>query len=450
MFDNNYKQHYKDTLKVAYPVILGQAGHMMATIADSIMIGNISSVQLAACSFANGIFIFLFILAIGISIGLTPLVGKSHGAKEEKRLHQLFRHGLVVNLFVGVITNILMLLAIPLFKYMKQSPEVIEYAIPYYIYISFSILPYMVFMSMKTFTDGLEITKPGMIVSFIANGANVVLNFIFIYGLYGAPRMEINGAGLATLLSRILMPFLFIVIMVYRKDLSKYFSSLKYKVISIKMVSEIFKIGFPIGIQYVLEVGAFVGGALIIGTFGADKFAAHHIAINLASFTFLMASGISSAATIRVSNLIGKKDYENMRRASYTSFILVLVFMALTAGIFIFSGRFFAELYTKDIVVIDLATKLLVIAGFFQLVDGAQVNALGNLRGLEDVKFPTYITIFSYWIVTLPLCYYLAHNLNMQAEGVWWGYCIGLSIAAIILYVRFEIVSRKKLKLVIE
>jgi MATE family multidrug resistance protein len=446
MFSKEYIEHYKENFKVAYPVILGQAGHMMASIADSMMVGKISSTQLAACSFANAIFIFIFILAIGISIGITPLVGKAHGAKEEKRIHHLFRHGLVVNLFIGIVTNIVMLLVIPLFDYLGQPPEVITYAKPYYMFIAFSIIPYMVFMSFKSFTDGLEITKPGMIVSFAGNGLNVVLNYFLIFGTFGFPKMELNGAGLATLISRIAMPFLFFAIWMYRPELKKYLNSLKYRVLSKVIIKDILRIGFPIGIQYVLEVGAFVGGTLIIGNLGAKQLAAHHIAINLASLTFLMASGLSSAATIRVSNLIGKKDFINMRRASYSSFVLVMIFMFITASLFFLFGREFALFYVKDEFVINLAVQLLFIAGFFQLVDGAQVNALGNLRGMEDVKFPTYITIFSYWVITLPLCYILAKPFGMGAVGVWWGFCIGLTIAAFILFIRFEIVSRRFLK----
>jgi len=451
MFNKEYQHHYKENLKIASPIILGQAGHMIATIADSIMIGRISSDQLAACSFANGIFFFLFILAIGISIGLTPLVGKAHGANEEKRVQHLFRHGFIVNIFVGILINILMIAVMPLFKYLGQPEIVIKYAENYYLYLTFSIVPYMIFMTFKSFTDALEITKPGMIVSFFCNGLNIVLNYIFIYGNLGAPRMEIEGAGLATLISRIAMPILFMFIYLNRAELKKYLKSLRYPVISFKIIKDILKIGLPIGVQYVLEVGAFVGGALMIGNFGAKELAAHHIAINLASLTFLMATGLSSAATIRVSNLIGKKDFVNMRKASYSTFVMILIFMIITASIFIFLGRELAIYYVedpiKDMYVLDLAASLLVIAGFFQIVDGIQVNALGNLRGMEDVKIPTYITIFSYWVVTLPICYYLAFIQNMGPKGVWWGYCIGLTIAAAILYLRFEKVSRKKLRL---
>lgn len=450
MFNKEYQYHYKENLKVASPIILGQAGHMMATIADSIMVGRISSDQLAACSFANGIFFFLFILAIGISIGLTPLVGKAHGAKEEKRVQHLFRHGFIVNIFMGIIINILMIAVMPLFKYLGQPEIVIKYAENYYLYLTFSIVPYMIFMTFKSFTDALEITKPGMIVSFVCNGLNVVLNYIFIYGNFGAPKMEIDGAGLATLLSRIAMPIAFIIIFFYRSDLKIYFKSLRYPIVSFDIVKNILKIGLPIGVQYVLEVGAFVGGALMIGSFGAKELASHHIAINLASLTFLMATGLSSAATIRVSNLIGKKDFINMKRVSYSTFVMILIFMLVTASIFIFGGRELALFYVddpiKDNYVLNLAASLLIIAGFFQIVDGIQVNALGNLRGMEDVKIPTYITIFSYWVVTLPICYYLAFIQNMGPRGVWWGYCIGLTIAAVILYIRFEKVSRKILK----
>lgn len=446
MFSKEYIEHYKENFKVAYPVILGQAGHMIASIADSMMVGKISSTQLAASSFANATFTFIFIFAIGISIGITPLVGKANGAGNEKRVQHLFRHGLVLNLFIGIITNIVMLLVIPLFDYLGQSPEVIGYAKPYYMYIAFSIIPYMIFMSFKSFTDGLEVTKPGMIVSFAGNGLNVLLNYFLIYGTFGFPRMELNGAGLATLLSRITMPFLFYAIWMYRPELKKYLNSLKYFVFSKVIIKDILRIGFPIGIQYVLEVGAFVGGTFIIGNLGAKQLASHHIAMSLASLTFLMASGLSTATTIRVSTLIGKNDYLNMRKASYSSFILVMMFMILTATIFIIFGKELAMLYTNDQIVINLATQLLIIAGFFQLVDGAQVNALGNLRGMEDVKFPTYITIFSYWVITLPLCYILAKPLGMGAVGVWWGFCIGLTIAAIILFIRFEIVSKRLVK----
>jgi len=449
IFSKEYKEHYKENVKVAWPVIMGQLGHMAAGVADNAMVGNISSVQLAACAFANAVFFIIFIVAIGIAMGLTPLIGKYYGAGDKEKCAELLKNSVFINLAVSVIVTALLLFSMQFFDSMGQPTEVVPYAKKFFFILSFSLIPYAIFASFKQFSDGLGFTKPGMVILISCNLLNIGINYLLIYGNFGFPRLEIAGAGWATFIARIMMAVLAICYFYFHKDFKEFkvlFSKVKLKLDDIK---DLLKIGVPIGMQYVLEVAAFAGGTIIIGLTKSSKdLAAHQIALNLASITFMMASGIAAAATIRMSKAIGEGDFRRMKVAGSSSFVLTLIFMAFTASMFIIFGQNLAGLYVNanEKEVINLAVHLLIIGGIFQLADGAQAVALGTLRGMEDVRIPTVITSISYWVLTIPVCYILAINYKMGASGVWWGYTLGLVFASILLYLRFEKVAKHIIK----
>ncbi|MCX8054603.1 MAG: MATE family efflux transporter [Ignavibacteria bacterium] len=437
MFSKEYKIHYKINWGIAYPLVLGQAGHMITSIADTIMVGQLGSLQLAAASVAHNVFILVFVFGLGISYATTTIVGKAYGERNTELLQSIFFNGLFATIGFGILLTTLMYLITYLFPYLQQKQEVIELAVPYYKILVLSWLPYFIFMHYKQFVDGLTKTKPGMIIILVCNVVNVILNYGLIFGKLGMPKMGLNGAAVATVIARSLMAICFILLMRYSKSLSIYLKKVSIKYLSFERIKEFFKLGLPIGVQHILEVGAFVVGALMTGWLGAKQLAAYQIVISLASLTFLMSSGVSSTATIRISNLLGERKYHRLRIAGFSAFYMVLTFMSICGVLFIIGRYAIPSIYINEPDVIKIAAQLMIIAGLFQIMDGTQVTALGALRGLQDVNYPTLISLLSYWIITLPFAYFLGIYLNYGVNGIWWGYLIGLFFAAVILTCRF-------------
>ncbi len=438
MFNKEYIQHYKTNATLAYPVIIGQGGHMMAQIVDSMMVGQVSALHLAASSFANIIFIMFMLMGLGISIGITPLVGEALGSDNCKQCRNLLKHGLIINGVSAFVLSAIMLFGIRFLYNFGQDPDVVRLAIPYLQYLIFSLVPYLLFSTFKQFADGFELTKIGMNILIIGNLLNIAMNYVFIYGHFGFPAMELTGAGLATFLSRVYM--LFHIWFALRKHprMAEYVAHYNYRSYSLPIVKRIFAVGIPIGIQYVVEIGAFAFGALLIGQAGSKQLAAHQIVISVASLTYLMASGIASAATIRISGFFGRKDIHSLRLAGNSSFVMAAAFMLIAAFLLIVGKNLIPTWYVNDSEVVEIASNLFVIAALFQVFDGIQVVGLGTLRGIQDVKYPTFIATVSYWIIALPISYYFGIQQKMQAEGVWYGYLAGLMVAAAMLVYRFR------------
>ena len=334
----NTSVHTKRILHLAWPIVIGQLGHMIAVVADNIMVGHLGSTPLAAVAFTNTIYSMILLFGIGVAMGLTPLMGSAHGKKDEKEKASLFKHGLVSNIIVGIILTSLMLSLIPLMPYLGQPAEVIETTIPYYITIAFTILFTMLFFHFKQFGEGIYITKPTMLITIGANILNIGFNFVLIYGMFGFPAYGVLGAGIATLLSRIIQV---IAIFLYFKFtfLKVYFQTFGNHYFSWEKLRFILKNSLPIGFQYTIEVSAFALGAIMIGWLGTIPLAAHQIAINLVSVTYLAASGISAASTIRVSNLRGLGKNIEVFKAAASGIKITLVFMII-ASIHLFNWKY--------------------------------------------------------------------------------------------------------------
>jgi MATE family multidrug resistance protein len=282
-----------------------------------------------------------------------------------------------------------------------------------------------------------------MIVTIGSNVVNIFLNYVLIYGKLGFPALGLNGAGYATLISRI---FLAIVMWMYIRKSSQYRPYLAlFKTIRLqwKKAKEMLRIGLPAGLQFMFEVGAFGMSTIMIGWFGAKALAAHQIVINMASVSYMMASGLAASATIRVGNQLGKKDFGTLREVAFSTFIMVIIFMSCFAMLFIVGRSFLPSFYIHDPEVIAIASTLMIIAGLFQLSDGIQVVGLGSLRGLADVKIPTIFTFIAYWIIALPLGYILGFTFNLGVNGIWIGLSCGLTLSAVLLFFRFKNITKR-------
>ena len=442
MLTSNFKTHLKQNFTLAYPVVLSQLGHILVTVCDSIMVGHTGTLPLAAASLGNSIFTIVMVLGLGISYGITPLIAIADGRKNKRRISLLLINGAFLCTVIGILLFVVGYALSPALYYLGQPREVVQLAIPYLDILLFSLVPLMLFQALRQFAEGLSLTRQSMYISVFTNLLNFGLNYLLVFGNFGFPRMGLYGAATATLVSRILMPILMGIYIGKSPRFAAYRQQFQKKMLSIKHMVRICKLGVPIAVQMIFEMSAFSCSALMIGWLGAKQLAAHQIAINVASVTYMMASGIAAAATIRVSNELGKNRFAEMREAGISSMVMALLFMSVMALILIFSKSFIPALYVTDPEVIKIAGSLLIIAALFQLSDGVQVAGLGALRGIEDVKTPGLISLLAYWVVGLPAGYFLCFKAGFGANGIWTGLLIGLTIAAIFLFFRFKNLTR--------
>ena len=388
------REHINKNFTLAWPVMLSQLGHMMVSVADSVMVGQLGATPLAAASLANVIFHLVLMFGIGVSYGITPLVAAADGESDSERAGNLFRHAFVINLLAAVLLFLIIIFAAPGLRYLDQPADVVELAIPYLGIITFSIIPLMIFQTGRQFAEGLSMTRMAMVIVIISNLVNVALNYVLIFGKLGFPELGLIGAGWASFISRIVLSA-WIIIWIYRSRIfSAYRHGFRLSGYSRYFFRRILNIGLPAGIQYLFEVSAFGIAVIMMGWLGTNALAAHQIAVNLAAVTYMAASGLSAAATIRVGNQWGRKDIHTLRRAAFTIYGMVIIFMACCAILFIAGRHWLPSLYIQNDEVISIASGLLVIAGFFQLSDGIQVVSLGAFRGLEDVRIPTVVTFY--------------------------------------------------------
>jgi len=444
-----YKPHYQSNLTLAIPVVISQLGHTLVHTADSVIIGHFAgTIPLAAVSLVNSIFIVILVIGIGLSYGLTPLIAQESGKKNYKECGRLLANSLLINTIAGILLFIIIYFgSLLVIDELGQSPEVVSQAKPYLGLLGFSIIPLMIFMTFKQFAEGLGFTKQAMMISLWGNAINICLGIIFVKGLFGIEPMGVSGVGWSTLIDRFIMAIVMAIYVLKSKHFRIYLKSFALRSISKIRSLNILRIGTPVAMQYTFEVSAFSGAAVLIGTIGAVEQAAHQVAINLASMTYMMAGGISAAATIKTGNNFGKEDFMNLRLSAISSYHIVIVFMAIAALLFAGLSQYLPLIYTSDTAVINIAAQLLIIAGFFQLFDGTQVVGLGILRGLGDVNIPTFITFIAYWIIGIPVGYFLGIYLEMGANGIWYGLTLGLLVSAALLFARFHYFSKKLVRL---
>ncbi len=437
------KTHIKENFHLAYPVMLSNLGHVMIGVTDNIMVGHLGAVHLAAAGLATVIFNVLMLFGIGVSYAITPLVAAADGERNDKSIIETLRHGLVINFVNGLILVGVVMIGKNLLYHLDQQADVVELAIPFLSILTFSLVPMLIFQSFKQFAEGLSNTKPALVIIVLTNLLNIALNYMFIYGHAGFPAMGLIGSGWATLTSRIFMALSIAVYIYYLPAFKKYRAGFSLGNYAKEKFSKMLHIGIPAGVQFIFEVAAFDFSLVMMGWLGATTQAAHQIAINLATISYMTTAGLAAAATIRVSYFLGRKDFKNLRLASYTLLTMALVMMTACALVFVFGRHMLPGLYVEDSEVLTMASSLLIVAGLFQLSDGTQVVCIAALRGLQDVKIPSVLIFISYWIIGLPLGYWLAFTLGYGAIGIWLGLSIGLTLTAIAMFLRFRSMVNK-------
>jgi len=448
----NYTKEFKYNLKLAYPVILGMLGHTLVGLIDDIMVGKISTTALAAVSLGNSFLFIAMSLGIGFSTAITPLVAEADGAADVQKGRSVFKHGLFLCTLLGVSLFILMLGLKPLMYHMKQPVEVVAMAVPYLEIVAFSLIPMVMFQAFKQFSDGLSETKYAMWATLLANAINIILNYLLIYGKFGFPKMGITGAAIGTLISRIAMVLFIWFLLKSKAKFKPYLSQLRFANIKAVMLKKIVSLGVPSALQMFFEVAIFVAGVWLSGVLGSNAQAANQIALKLSSITFMVGMGLSVAVMIRVGNQKGLQNFKELRRVALSIFLLTIAIEVIFAMLFVLFHNIFPDLFVNYNNIIDLsntlevvkiASTLLLVAAVFQISDGIQVVVLGALRGLQDVKIPTLLIFISYWAVGFPISYYLGLHTDYKSTGVWLGLLAGLTVAAILLYIRFNYITKK-------
>lgn len=440
------KYYIKKLILLGLPVSAGQIGHVITGFADTIMVGHLGKDPLAAAGLANALFFIAFIFGMGLLGGITPLVGASDARGNEEQCKRLLRHGMLFAILAAIILTGLNIVLGKLLPHMGQETAVVIEAIPYYYWITASMAPAMLFSGLKNYFEGLGLTTPPMIASLFSNLLNVVLNYIFIFGKLGFEPMGLSGAGLATFIARIAMFISILIYGFYNTRVKGHFKEILKLHFHTETFNTLTRVGLPIGFQYFIEVGAFAMGAIMAGWVNSATQAAHQIVIQLCALTYLVASGISTAGTIVISNLFGVKNYKELRFVGHTAFYMVTAIMSVTAVIFALGNSWLPTLFNKDPEVIGVAAGLLFIGALFQLFDGFQSAAISALRGITDVRIPTYLAVLAYWSIGIPSGYLLAFHFHMGGRGIWWGYLIGLATAAILLFTRFQFITAKMIR----
>jgi len=445
------KNYTKEALTLALPVMLTQVGQVSVNLFDNIIVGKLLGADaLASVSLGNAVFFSMFVLALGFSFAIPPLVSEAHSRIDHKTINSVFSHGFIINMSVGIILMLILFLGLPLLYHSGQPAKIIPDTVDFLWIMAISIIPFMAFQTLREVSEGLSYTIGVTKATIIANVINIVLNYVFIKGIWIFPEMGVKGSALASLIARIFMVvFLYFVLMKepktkqYIKDFS-----LKMQVFSKKMFEKMVRLGFPTALQMFFEVTAFAGAAFICGLISSHDIASHQIALSMASFTFNLCIGFSVASTVMIGRKLGEQNFVELRKIGINNLKIAFLFMCFCGVIFILGRNILPTFFTKpeEVEVIMLASKLMIIAALFQLSDGIQVTALGMLRGLQDVKIPSIITFIAYWLITIPLGYFLCVTLEMGAFGMWIALGLGLTISAFMLVKRFLNMSARRIK----
>ena len=429
----------KKTLTLAFPIIVGEIAQMSLGILDTAMVGAVSYKQLAAAALVMSVINIPYVFGIGITISVSQMVSMAHGRNDKK----LASHYLYNGFWLCAISAVIIALGLEFGKnilyHLGQDPQVAQLAVPYLQIMGWSVIPMLLFLALKQFTDGLEFTKTAMILSLAALPINGFLNWLLIYGNWGFPRMELVGAGWGTLITRTLIFILLGLVILYHNTFYRYVA-VRSRVWKLKghTQKELLGIGIPSSFQITMEAGAFAISGILIGTIGAVEQAAHQIALSISSLTFMVSMGLSQAGSIRASNAFGRGDKQAISFIGKGALIMALIYGSFCAIIFILFRHELPYFFNDETQVVSMASFLLLFAAIFQISDSAQATSAGLLRGIKDVKIPTIFIAIAYWVIGIPVGCVLAFYFEMGAAGIWTGFIAGLTFSALLLSLRFK------------
>lgn len=434
----------KATIKLAVPIVIGELAQMSLHIVDTAMIGALGYKQLAAAALVVSTVNIPFVLGIGITISVSQMVSMANGRGDKGMVSHYFYNGFVLCAAAAVIISLALVFGRNVVHHLGQDAEVATLAAPFLSIISISIIPMLLFMTLKQFADGLELTRTAMLFSLAAIPLNAFLNWLMIYGNWGFPRMELAGAGWATFITRSII-FVALAIVILRHKAFREYIADRSRQWHLKWATwrELLYIGIPSSLQIGIEVSAFAVSAIIMGTISAVAQAAHQIAISCASFTFMVSMGLSQAGSIRVSNAFGRREWPLIAAIGKATLSTAFIYGLICALGFVLLRHQLPLLFNKETAVLELSALLLLFAAIFQISDSTQAVGAGLLRGIKDVKTPTLLIAVAYWVVAIPAGLFFGFQMGYGAAGIWAGLILGLTFASGFLIRRFLISVRR-------
>ena len=437
-------QEVKHTLRLGWPIILGNLSQMLLGVIDSAMVGAIHSSQLAAASFVNNIISIPLILGIGLTMAISPLVANAMGEGDRDKPLRILYNGLWIVGIVALAMAVAIHRGVGVVYHLGQDQIVAELSKNYLIWMAWGMVPMVLFIAIKQFADGLGKTRVAMYIALASIPINVILNYMFIFGKWGAPRLELEGAGIGTLVARILIMLAIALLIMKGKAFAPYRENLREQLqFRASRLRDVIRIGIPSAMQYGMESAAFAISGIMAGWLGYIQQAAHQIALGLASITFMVSLGISVAGSIRVAYAYGRKDLASAYQIGKTTLYMAAAYGLFCALLFTLGRHHLPLLFNDEAPVLAYAATLLLLAAVFQISDSVQAVGVGLLRGIQDVRVPTVLVAMAYWGVGLPAGYWLAFHAGLEIAGIWVGLLLGLSASAILLSRRFLRLTRR-------
>ena len=449
---STYTREFRYNIKLAYPVMIGMLGHTFVQFVDNIMVGQLGTAELAAISLGNSFVFIGMSIGIGFSQAITPLIAEADGARKDRDISEIFEHSFLICIILGLVLFLLVFLNRNLLYSMNQPIEVVELASPYLFWVSFSLISIVTFQSFRQFADGLSFTRAAMYSTLVGNVINIILNFVLIFGFWIFPKLGVEGAAIGTLISRLCMLAFIVFYLKLHKKLSKYIKRFFPTKVEIERLKKILYLGLPSALHSFFEVAFFISAVWMSGFIGKNSQAANQIALNLSSMTYMVALGVGVAAMIRVGNQRGMMNFKKLREVAISTLLLIIIIDIFFCLVFLIFNDLLPLLYldTSDSSnlndvneVISIASKLLIVAGVFQLFDGIQAVVLGALRGMQDVNKPAIIIFFCYGILGFPISYFLGFHTSLAMVGIWIGLLSGLFFSSLFLFLRFNYLSKK-------
>jgi MATE family multidrug resistance protein len=431
-----YKQTLQQTIKLSVPIIMGQLGVVLMGVADTLMVGRLGKDVLAAANQANNIFFMVSGLTFGIMFAVSTLVSIKAGEGKGTETFTTYRAGQWVALLLFLAQFGILEIIVSNFEWLGQQGRVNELTPGFLRILNFSVLPLLLSLASRQYTDGLGHTKVAMSITFGGLALNIFLNYLLIYGNWGFPALGMNGAAWATLIARICMAFTGIWYVRYSGFLAKYrpVAMPSWKDIRQETAD---KIGLPVGLQTFAEWACFSISGIMVGWLGSTQLAAHAVALNVASVAYMVVSGFAMAGGILMGNAFGANDRNAMRKVANTTFGIIILYELISAGVLLLFNAQIAGLYGVDSSVMPIILPLFLLAALFQIADGVQAGGMNLLRGITDVNWASVISVLSYWVVSLPLGYILGIHFGWDVFGIWTGFTAGLFVAAIFGVWRF-------------
>mgnify|MGYP002512457530 FL=1 len=444
-FFSTYRNFYKENLQLAFPVILSQIGQITVQMADTAMVGHYGGddpTPLAAVSFATNLFYIIFITSLGLTFGLTPLVGERFAQKRDRHVRELLQNGLLLYSLIGIIATLILIASRGVFPIMASLmmgnggdgsiSGVVDMALPYYDTLIWSMFPIMIWATIKQFLEGVGNTRVAMVTIILANSLNILLNWIFIFGKCGFEPMGVLGAGYATLISRVVQCLMMVVYFFQAKRFRIYTEGLlKRSMIKFRRIAEILKVGIPISFHMFMEASAFVVAGIMVLAFGAASVSSYQIGVNMMNLTFMIVIAIGSSTTILCSHIYGNKDFSRLRRTVNAAYQMGLLWNVSVAMLFVAFRYQIPTLFTSNAEAIKITADMLIFISLFQVSDCLQAISISIMRGLQDVKVLMPIVFISYVVINIPVGYLLAFECGFKTNGLIMGFIVGLSCCAV-------------------